>query len=666
MRIATLLAFTWIGREIFVSSFVTPRLEYHHRTLTSTCIQASPEPLESEGDWSAYLDVDTTGLVYYFNVRTGESRWEPPSPTFPQVYLTPRNRRRAQRVREEYLKLQQQQKQAQAVTEEKKVSIFSSILDKRDDVRNVETRQEPDWFAGLFEETKQAKEATRVVVETKKKVEKEEEPNWFGSLFETSKKAEEPNWFGNLFEAPTKEEEPNWFGNLFDTPKSKNGEEPNWFDNLFETPKKSNEEPNWFASIFDDTQINEKSVEQPKIVRAVEPEPTKVEQQAPTWVKDRWLGGSAAQQPAPVAEEPKLAPGVVGKPQKVEEEQGEKPKRKQLLSKIFGRGKKDVGEPSDDGDAPVNGDLDATLAPPEVTDDTKKKPKGKADVAVKERKVVVEEKAAPQIEVAPRKKVTVKPEEPKIIVPDKEVPINIDMSAYVLPHPMKILWGGEDAVFTKGRTFGVFDGVSGANKTDGVALYSKTMANRMRKAVGKSGLTTTQLTETMLEAVKFADARATGATTAIVASIDGEGFLHALNVGDSTCIVVRDGKIAAQTKEKVHFFECPYQLGKDLPDRPKDGSKLTTKLRRGDIIVMGSDGVFDNVSENEVAKIVSNAPPRSSLMAKRIVDLSRRISLDPKADTPFAKLAKKKGDRDYQSGVGGKLDDVSCIVVRYY
>jgi len=37
-------------------------------TTTRLCMTA-PEPLATEGDWSAYLDEASTGLVYYFNIR---------------------------------------------------------------------------------------------------------------------------------------------------------------------------------------------------------------------------------------------------------------------------------------------------------------------------------------------------------------------------------------------------------------------------------------------------------------------------------------------------------------------------------------------------------------------------------------------------------------------
>ena len=66
--------------------------------------------------------------------------------------------------------------------------------------------------------------------------------------------------------------------------------------------------------------------------------------------------------------------------------------------------------------------------------------------------------------------------------------IGLEINSKVLPHPEKIKWGGEDAVFTSGRSFGVFDGVSGAEKEQGKALYSKTLANQVKVRVGKDGL----------------------------------------------------------------------------------------------------------------------------------------------------------------------------------
>lgn len=56
-----------------------------------------------EGPWKAYLDDETTGLIFYYNHQTGESKWEPPSSSFPPVQLTEFLQDRTRDVREAYL-----------------------------------------------------------------------------------------------------------------------------------------------------------------------------------------------------------------------------------------------------------------------------------------------------------------------------------------------------------------------------------------------------------------------------------------------------------------------------------------------------------------------------------------------------------------------------------
>lgn len=255
-------------------------------------------------------------------------------------------------------------------------------------------------------------------------------------------------------------------------------------------------------------------------------------------------------------------------------------------------------------------------------------------------------------------------EEEKITLP-KEV-IVPEISAYVLPNPTKILWGGEDAVFVNGRTFGVFDGVTGAAKLDGVALYSKTMAQEMKKYVPEEGIDIKTITQAMEKAVKYSHERATGATTAIVGSIGEDGYLRVLNVGDSKCIVVRDGQVVARSRELFHFYECPYQFSTDSPDKPSFGTRLNFELAKGDFVLMGSDGIFDNLFDEKIVEIImSTSPKRASSIAKRVSDESRKISFNPKVLTPFSQLALKNRNPEYLDGVGGKLDDVSCVVAIY-
>jgi len=245
--------------------------------------------------------------------------------------------------------------------------------------------------------------------------------------------------------------------------------------------------------------------------------------------------------------------------------------------------------------------------------------------------------------------------------------LTLDAALQVKAHPEKVSWGGEDAGFSVGRTFGVFDGVSGAEKEKGKKLYSRSLAESMKKSTGKAGLSVKEITEKMTMAKELADDVATGASTAVVASVGEDNVLRALNLGDSVCLVLRDGAVAARTREIVHYFDCPYQLGDDSPDRPRDGTSLQAEIFGGDVIVAGSDGVFDNLSDADVCEIVSSFGPRtrSSAIAKKIVERSRTVSLDPQAVTPYSTVARgKSGYSAYRNGTGGKVDDISCIVVK--
>jgi protein phosphatase PTC7 len=185
----------------------------------------------------------------------------------------------------------------------------------------------------------------------------------------------------------------------------------------------------------------------------------------------------------------------------------------------------------------------------------------------------------------------------------------------------------------------------------------------MKRMTNSEGLSIQDMTVFLTEAAEYADNCATGASTAVVASIGENGFLQALNVGDSCCMVIRGGRISAKTREISHYWECPYQLSEDSPDRPKDGTKLNVELIPGDLIVMGSDGIFDNIGDDMLLDLIGKSPTKPAQLARKICDLSRKQSLDRTSRTPYAKQAQKRGDPDYKEGIGGKVDDSSCIIV---
>jgi protein phosphatase PTC7 len=485
-------------------AFVTPpnQCTNYCTTATTTPLYDTPEPLAEEGVWQAFLDEDTTGLIYYFNAQTGESLWEPPTKSFPDVRLPRKKQRLADDLRRAYRRQRQAQEEQAKQMEQEAAPV---------------EKETPNWIEGIgvFDNNNNNEAAAAAEsVRTDGK-------DLFGSLFK-SKQQEQVEEVDELQLEEQRKLDESMFGNLF-KPKAQKQPKQEMIEEEYEEPMPMEEN-------FDD---------------------------------------------APV-------------------------KRS-----LFG-GLKSLASPS------------------------------AAQEAVEEEQIEV---------VAPPK------------------PIKIEMASYVSPHPAKVRWGGEDAVFTKGRTFGVFDGVSGADKLDGVPLYSKTLAQEMTRMVGKDSISIAEMTLFLSEAANYADSCATGASTAVVASISENGILQALNVGDSYCIVIRDGRITAKTREISHYWECPYQLSEDSPDRPKDGTKLNVELMSGDLVIMGSDGIFDNMDDDMLVEVAENGPRKASAIARRIVDLSRKLSLDPEAKTPYAKMAKRKGDPDYKTGLGGKVDDSSAVVV---
>ena len=86
------------------------------------------------------------------------------------------------------------------------------------------------------------------------------------------------------------------------------------------------------------------------------------------------------------------------------------------------------------------------------------------------------------------------------------------------------------------------------------------------------------------------------------------------------------------------------------------------QLIAGDIIVMGSDGLFDNVSDETILSEVlalTKAGKRSSIIAQRLCAVAFNNSVDKDALTPYCVAATEAFDMVYS---GGKKDDITVLV----
>jgi len=102
-----------------------------------------------------------------------------------------------------------------------------------------------------------------------------------------------------------------------------------------------------------------------------------------------------------------------------------------------------------------------------------------------------------------------------------------------------------------------------------------------------------------------------GSSTACIITLDKTtGTVYSSNIGDSGFIVIRDGKVAYQTHELQHYFNAPYQLSVlpdemkndpiNIMDSPNDAIIDQCTVEKGDVIVLGTDGLWDNIFNEEI------------------------------------------------------------------
>eukprot|EP00920_Eleutheroschizon_duboscqi_P002618 GHVT01006153.1.p2 GENE.GHVT01006153.1~~GHVT01006153.1.p2 ORF type:complete len:165 (+),score=46.38 GHVT01006153.1:197-691(+) len=129
----------------------------------------------------------------------------------------------------------------------------------------------------------------------------------------------------------------------------------------------------------------------------------------------------------------------------------------------------------------------------------------------------------------------------------------------------------------------------------------------------------------------------------------------------------------------MELSQTGVSCGRSIGDDAEDIQSSSIQVREGDLVVLATDGLFDNLFDYEITAITGmSVSPRESKLLKqgdlRLTtppkDVARGLalaaywkSLDPHARTPFAREARRK----CQSHVlplltGGKEDDITVVV----
>lgn len=105
-----------------------------------------------------------------------------------------------------------------------------------------------------------------------------------------------------------------------------------------------------------------------------------------------------------------------------------------------------------------------------------------------------------------------------------------------------------------------------------------------------------------------------GSSTACIIVFNRESkYMYSANLGDSGFVIIRNNQIVHRSQEQYHYFNAPFQMA-ILPymssgyfnDNPKSASVSSFELAEGDFIVMATDGLWDNLSENALLVKISN------------------------------------------------------------
>ena len=282
---------------------------------------------------------------------------------------------------------------------------------------------------------------------------------------------------------------------------------------------------------------------------------------------------------------------------------------------------------------------------------------------------------------------------------------------------------GHDAFFvnrvndSNAVAFGLADGVggwvdSGVDPADFSHTFCGNMATAARenKTHDSRRLTSRQLMQQGYEAVCRDRSIKAGGSTACVGIAHPDGTLDVANLGDSGFLQLRLNAIHSYSEPQTHAFNTPYQLslvpphvaarmatygGQQLSDLPRDADQSLHDMRHGDVIIFATDGVFDNVFNQDILRIASRVMTTSgawektdndglrasdalkdftdpvadqngkpvtlqSMLATALVGAAKRASLNTRVDGPFAKEVQKYFPQE--NWKGGKVDDI-CVVV---
>eukprot|EP00928_Gymnodinium_smaydae_P087472 TRINITY_DN71733_c0_g1_i1.p1 TRINITY_DN71733_c0_g1~~TRINITY_DN71733_c0_g1_i1.p1 ORF type:complete len:399 (-),score=78.67 TRINITY_DN71733_c0_g1_i1:94-1290(-) len=284
----------------------------------------------------------------------------------------------------------------------------------------------------------------------------------------------------------------------------------------------------------------------------------------------------------------------------------------------------------------------------------------------------------------------------------KNKPLCFSSRAYQMTHPEKARKGHQDADATLASPMmlGVADGVSQVEE------YGIDPSVLPHELLGYcEGLAASQLIPgatrdedvyrgpVQLLRRAFESTESLGSTTCLLALLDNSTKIHGklhpmvavITVGDCELLLLRrfpgrvdplQASFHTEMQRLDGHVQTPLQLARvDARIDPEFTDDLTVEViergsavhcisaYEGDIVVMGSDGVFDNLFIDEVVSMCNSMlPPRRGKFVPTNPELLAQLAQRLVEEAHSKATPNGAGRRETPIGKGGKVDDTACVV----
>lgn len=233
-------------------------------------------------------------------------------------------------------------------------------------------------------------------------------------------------------------------------------------------------------------------------------------------------------------------------------------------------------------------------------------------------------------------------EAPKTATP--KFPYYFVSEGCVFPDPTKTKAGrdAEDAIHQSRYTVAVADGVGGwASYGIDPGDYARKIMQTVGEAAEDS--VTSGVPPDALELIKAAykNVKVQGSSTILTVVVRPDSTLDIRNLGDSGMQIWRHTEplsliasknlrleeaaklwsLEFETKEQCHDFNMPYQLMYMGEDRPSDSQPYKFQPNAGDVVILATDGIWDNLYTHNIQEILARfdySPIRKFIRMKRV------------------------------------------------